>query len=361
MVFHPGAETVVTLAFWTGAAALALTGTFLLWILSLRLWSVLQNKLRQRALLRWRPVLMSSLYEQPDTLPRLSRIDLPHVLELWNHLHDSLSGEARSNLDQMAGQARIPAAVSRMLRKKNFYARLLAVRTAGNLRLASACDLLRELLWSDSPALSLAAARALTQIDSARAVPLLMPCLTGRSDWHPGAVMEVFHLAGAGQLVNPLFKSIATAPADQAPQLIRYLAEIAPVEAALLVSRILASSSDEENLLIVCLDLLNDSEELETVRALAHHTNWHVRVHAAKALGRFGTLDDLALLTDMLLDSQWWVRYRAAQSLSLLPGLNSGELLHIKDIQTDRDARDMLHQVMAERELQPALLAVLHG
>ncbi|MBU0593463.1 MAG: HEAT repeat domain-containing protein [Gammaproteobacteria bacterium] len=361
MAFIFSVETVSSLAFWTGATVLGLTGALLLWFIFLRLWLLARQKQRNRTLQRWRPLLMSSLYQQPEGLPPLSRFDLPHMFELWNHLYDSLDDEARNSLSWMAGQVHMPAAVSRMLRRKDFYACHLAIRTAGNLRLASAWDALRELLASGSPALSIAAARALTQIDTLRAMPLLMHSLIGRTDWHPGAVTEIFHIAGAGQVVPNLLQAILDAPVDKTWQLIRQLAEIAPDETQLIVSSVFTRPDADVKLLNTCLDVLNTPEELEKVRLLTRHDNWHVRVHAAKALGRLGAREDGALLENMLGDGQWWVRYRAAQALSRLPGMNTGELLHIKDTQTDRDARDMLHQVMAEQALRESDLAAQHG
>jgi hypothetical protein len=53
----------------------------------------------------------------------------------------------------------------------------------------------------------------------------------------------------------------------------------------------------------------------------------------------------------MLGDSQWWVRYRAARALAHLPWMDDERLRHIKGTLTDRYARDILHQVMAELEL----------
>ncbi len=340
---------------------MVLSGALLLWLLHLRLWLLVQQKQRQNALQRWRPLLMSGLYGQPEALPPLSRFDLPHILELWNHLYDSLGIEARNNLNRLAGQARIPAAVSQMLRKRSFHVRYLAARTAGNLQLASAWDLLRDLLVSDSPALSLSAARALTQIDAARAMPLLIQHMSVRNDWHPEAVTEILHIAGFGLVATPLLHAIETASVVRATRLIRYLLEIAPAEAAPLVRNILASPAADEILLNICLDAPEMHESLDAVRLLANHANWHVRVHAAKALGRAGMLEDAALLTNMLGDGQWWVRYRAAQALIQLPGMSANELHNIKDIQTDRDARDMLHLAMAEQELHEACELTRHG
>ncbi|MBZ0106655.1 MAG: HEAT repeat domain-containing protein [Sulfuricella denitrificans] len=348
------------MAFWAGAAALALSGFFLLWLFLLQLWLLLQRKQRESALQRWRPLLMSGLYGQPDVLPPLSRLDLPHVLALWNHLHESLGIEARNSLDQLAGQVRIPAAVNRMLQKNSLNSRCLAARTAGNLQLASTWDQLLIILTDDSPALSLSSARALVQIDADRAIPLLIPLLSERTNWRYEAVLEVLQIAGSKRVAGPLLHAIGAISGHQSWLLLRFLLEIAPAEAVPLINRILSRPEEDERLLNACLDGLTTPEALEAVRALARHANWHVRVHVAKALGRVGMHEDGALLTDMLGDGQWWVRYRAAQALSLLRGMSIDELRHIKDIQTDRDARDMLHHVMAERELKEACMAAVH-
>lgn len=350
----------MAVAFWVGAVALALTGVLLLLILFMRLLQGVKQQWRRRVFNRWRPLLMASLYEHPESLPPLSRFDLPDFLELWNHLHQSLGGEARDSLNRLAVMARVPAAVSRMLRQKSFDRRLMALQTAGNLRLAAAWDVLRELMENDNPGLSLAAAQALVRIDATCAVPLLMSPLLMRNDWPPHFVMEILREAGAEQVAPPLIKAVEELSAEKTGRLMRYLVEIAPVEAAPIIARQLANPSDDR-LLITCLQALTDRGELETLRLLSRHANWHVRVHAASALGRLGRRDDAALLTSMLGDSQWWVRYRAAHALSLLPGMTAGELRHIKDIQTDRYARDMLHQVMAELDFMAASAAVPHG
>jgi HEAT repeat protein len=71
---------------------------------------------------------------------------------------------------------------------------------------------------------------------------------------------------------------------------------------------------------------------------------------AAKALGRIGEQRDTEKLIQLLGDSQWWVRYRAAQALAKLPWINQESLERIQAEQTDRFAEDILEQVMAEGE-----------
>lgn len=350
----------VGVAFWTGATALVLAGVLVLAMLGVRSWLAVRNRLRRRVLDRWRPVLMAGLYQPDASLPTLSRFATADFLELWNHLHQSLDGVARGNLNQVAGTLRVPATVCGMLRKRGFRSRLLAAQTAGNLRLVAAWDDLCRQLENESAGLSLAAARALVRIDPERAAPLLLPHLVGREDWSPQCVDELLRETGGRDVAGRLFDAIAGAAPATARRLIRYLGAIPPADAAPAISRLLAQSANEE-LLNACLQLLSDPAELDRVRALCAHDNWHVRVHAATALGRLGSLDDAPLLAGMLSDSQWWVRYRAALALAQLPGMSADELRHIKDTQTDRYARDMLHQVMAELDLRDGYTAARHG
>lgn len=351
-----GTEPFVTAAFLTGAAALVLTGALLLSVLFMRLLQWVKQKWRRRLLNRWRPLLMASLYQAPESLPSLSLFDMPDFLDLWNHLHESLEGDARVSLNRVAVMAHVPSAVSRMLRSGGFEQRLLAVRSAGNLRLVTLWDGLCGLLECDSTGLSLAAAQALVRIDASRAVPLLMTRFRMRDDWPVQRVAEILREAGDERVAGQVVRAIAEVPAEQSWRLIRVLADISPADAAPIISRHLAASPDER-LLVTCLQAVTQTGqgELEAVRRLSRHSSWPVRVHAASALGRLGTHDDAALLMDMLGDSQWWVSYRAAHALSQLPGMSAGELLGIKDRQAAPYARDMLHQVMAELDLQAGL------
>jgi HEAT repeat protein len=96
---------------------------------------------------------------------------------------------------------------------------------------------------------------------------------------------------------------------------------------------------------------MTDPADLDLIRSLLTHERWHVRMHAAAAIGRMGQPGDEQRLLPLLGDSQWWVRYRAAQAISRLPNMG-GEALHLlREQQTDRFACDVLDQVLAERNM----------
>ena len=72
---------------------------------------------------------------------------------------------------------------------------------------------------------------------------------------------------------------------------------------------------------------------------------------AARTLGRIGEPRHVEMLTRMLSDRDWWVRYRAAQSLVGLPFLGPNALRRMRDTQEDRYAGDILEQALAEAGL----------
>jgi HEAT repeat protein len=76
-----------------------------------------------------------------------------------------------------------------------------------------------------------------------------------------------------------------------------------------------------------------------------------IRESLAKACGRLGGLEQVDLLLRLLSDRVWWVRYRAAQALLGLKGMDSARLATLRDGLADRFARDMLEQARAEAEL----------
>ena len=335
---------------WSGLVALVLSAALLAAILTIPLVRRYSHWRRQRVLKRWRPLLAAALHHAPPSLPSLPRRQLPAFLELWNHLHASLGSDARNGLNRLGAAAGLPAGVSGMLRGRGRRFRRRAAMAAGNLELAAAWDVLAELLADPDPALSLAAAGALGRIDPQRAAPLLVERLRQGPPWPLAGAVETLAVAGAEVMGPALARAIVAAEGRTARRLLRCLTAIAPRDGAAVVAALLARSSDE-GLLKTCLQQVEDPAQLELIRALAFHPHWHVRVHAATALGRLGVPGDETILTGMLSDSQWWVRYRAAGALARLPWLDGGELGRIEALQTDRYARDILHQVGAERRL----------
>jgi len=137
---------------------------------------------------------------------------------------------------------------------------------------------------------------------------------------------------------------------DTAATLVRLLARIAPGEAAGVVRQLLDAEVDDR-VISVCLQLVTDPQDHERVVRLLASPRWHVRMHAAAALGRLGEPSDRDLLVPLLSDSVWWVRYRTAQALLALPGMGASGLRLVKERLDDAYGRDIIDHALAEHSL----------
>jgi HEAT repeat protein len=344
----------------------ALALLLLVVVLLMRGTLVLRQRRRKKFIAVWQPILVNAVDIATSDLPRLARRDLPEFLLLWNHLQESLLDESKDHLNQIGIALGIQRAALRLLRRGNLRERLLAIVTLGQLRERAAWDQLLTIAQREGALLSVAAARALVMIDPTKAVPELIPLLMARADWPAARVANMLQTAGADvisdQIANAALKSALAESArtgngggqhaaNDPARLIRYL-ELAYNVSALPATRKIIELSHDPEVLAACLRLLNSAEDLPVVRECLSHENSGVRVQAATALGRLGEDDDEERLVPLLSDTEWWVRYRAAQALSRLPHMREPKLKTIQAAQSDPFARDILAQVMAEVQLQ---------
>jgi len=322
-----------------------------------------RRRRRTRLLAVWQPILVKAVEDPLSDVPRLARRDLPEFLLLWNHLHESLLDESKNNLNQIANALSIGSSALRMLHRRNLRRRLVAIATLGELGERAAWDELLSITEREEARLSLAAARALVMIDAPKAVPQLIPLLLTRTDWPPSRVAAMLQVAGADAISNLLAEAAIKSAqeeklddhqkgeANMTARLVRYL-QLAYNDSALPAARTIAHSSNDPEVLAECLKLLESAEDLAIVRENIGNEDLRVRVQAASALGRIGEDEDEQRLVPLLSDKEWWVRYRSAQALSRLPSIDLTRLKAIQAEQSDRFARDILTQVMAEVELR---------
>lgn len=307
-----------------------------------------RERRKTRFLAVWRPLIVQSLAGNIQHYPPVPKADIPVLLNLWNHFQESLRGEAKERLNQLARDMCMGQMALDMLRHHRLAEQLLAMMTLGHLRDRSALQILSTLLKYESPIISLAAARALMQIDATSAVEIFMPLLAVREDWPSVRVASLLKEAGPSIISTPLANLIRHAPREQLSRLVHFL-ELAYSDVSSGLVREILETTNDSPVIAACLLVMSDSRDLDLVRKQLQHPDWPVRVQAASALGRMGSEVDRQSLERLLQDPQWWVRYRAAQSLSKLPFVTLSQLQQLQDEQTDPYARDMLKQVIAER------------
>jgi hypothetical protein len=342
------ADSQIAFAIWVGLAVTVMSVLLLAAVLVIRQLAQRRERNHLRAAKFWRGVLADSMRAVPSRVPELAPGDMTGFVEAWNELHESPAGAENRGMLAVAEQVGLAPKLERMIEHGRFHDRVMAIIAIGYLRSASSFSRLAALIDNASPIVSISAARALMRIDPQRAVQQVVPQIESRHDWVDGGIAQMLHEAGPEAVKDELGAAALRANDEVASRLVRFLAGVSPDAAAPVIARILAEPHDE-HLVSTCLQVLADARDLDKARPLLAHDRWHVRMHAAAAIGRLGGAGDANALLPLLADPQWWVRYRTAQALQHL--LAGEQLAQVRDAQQDRFARDILTQVIAERAL----------
>jgi hypothetical protein len=346
--YATNSEQIIRFAFIIGIAAVGLALLLVLQVILLRFLLIRREQRKAKFLALWRPLMAQSATGENAVYPRVVEADTKEFLILWNHLQELIRGVSKDSLNKLARIVGMNVTAKKLLLRGAFAERILAMMTLGNLRDKSAWATLSSLMHDASPLISLAASSALMKINAEEGIHLFMPLVVLRDDWPPVKVAMIFKEAGPAVISEPLTKAIRAAKPRQVRRLINFLELVNVADSSQVMREILSVSRDQQAI-ATCLRMMKDPRDLDMVRSQTVNPIWIVRVQAAAALGRIGVEEDKARLIRLLVDPQWWVRYRAATSLSQLPFVGIEELRRIQAAQVDRFAIEMLQQVLAER------------
>lgn len=339
---------VVVLALAALATALVMLLAALILVLRLRLTR--RQRHARDVVAKWRPVLLAAVVDPAGVvLPPLPRRDEFDFLKLWNYLHESLRGDASENLSTLARRLHCGELAARMLHDSDRAGRLLAILTIGHLREASAWHALRAAAAARDGVLSLMAARALIQIDARAGAECLLPFVLARHDWEIPRLARMLEPARAA-FQGLIAQALRGLPAVRLPRALQ-LAEALRMELPQRSLDRLLQAGQPPEVIAAALRLMRHPSQLPAARARLDHPHWGVRVEAIHALGRLGDAADARQIARLLDDDQWWVRYRAAQTLVGSPLLEPAELSALCTAANSAHAAGVLAHVMAERRL----------
>jgi hypothetical protein len=346
-VFNTHSDPHLLAAFWTGVGALLLTLALGAQIVILRVSLRRRERRARMVVASWRPILSAAAVGNvPEHLPHLASQDRLTFMKLWVHLHASLRGHASAGLNTIAMRLHCDSFCRTLLEQGRHEESLLATFVLGYMQDRQSQTALQRRIRSKDGIASLHAAWALMLIDPEQAAPDVVALAISRQDWVFSQVVAILRDGG-----RPCMQALIGQIAELAPYALPKALRIAEgIQATLdddLHERLMRHASTE--IVAMALRLAATSRLLPLVRELAVHTDWNVRVQAAKALGRIGEREDIDILMRLLSDNQWWVRYRAAQALASLPYVNRADLDVLVDRLEDRYGRDMMRQVIAEK------------
>ena len=350
-------ESEIAFAIGVALGALAIAFVLLVAIAAMRHVRRWRDERIARAENAWRDALNEATEDPHEAkLPPIGRLELPAFLVLWNHFAESLKGDAAERLGMLLTLNGIDHRVLKMMRRHSLRHRLIAITAAGHLREQRAWAYLEKLALHGGSIESFAAARALLRIEPRRALDVLGPALSAREDWSLARIGSIFQELGPQVVTGPLVTMLLRRPKRGLNRIVK-LARFGHRDRIATIVRGWLGSSDEMEVLIAGLDYVEDDSDLPWAKGAAKHTEWRVRMAAAKALGRIGGRGELAVLLELLRDPIWWVRYHAAQALTHLHGLEPHELDTLRENARDAFAADMLSQALAERRWQPVRIA----
>jgi hypothetical protein len=210
---------------WIAAASeVVVVVALLAGVVALHFAKTLQLRRRNQFHATWRPLLVQSLTDSPQSVPPVRARDILNFLFYWNYFHESLLGEDKIvGLNQLARLAGMDRAAKRFLKANGLRKRLMAIITLGHLKERSAWGDLAALAQSAHPIVSLSAARALMDIDPKAALALITPWIGARADWSPPRVAALLSQAGSELIAQPLSHAAMTAAPDMAMRLLHYL------------------------------------------------------------------------------------------------------------------------------------------
>lgn len=343
-------STMLVVAGWVALLTLLLAFVLLAVILFLRLRAQHRERRDEQARQYWARVIERELAGEQVQAHRLQRHEVPGFIEAWNTAHDSLLDADARKLTALGHRVGLEDASQYMLRG-SYHDRAMTIIALGHLRDRRMFDAIEPFLSDRSPIVSLCAARALSQVDPPRAMAMFVPMIVERNDWVPGSVARILSENTDGSAAREISNALLRANADTTVKLVRFLTDIDPARASGVIRQLLDGHVDD-HIISVCLQLVNDKQDREKVASFLGASRWHVRMHAATALGRIGEMADSVRLEPLLGDSVWWVRYRTAQALLALPGMGVEAVRKVQQRQSDAYGRDIIDQVLAEHGLR---------
>lgn len=350
LAWFTDSDPFVRFALWAGVLICASIALCAITILVLRFLFLSHRRHLNRCLPRWRVALAAGMLGEMPTI-NVARRDRWDFIKLWCQLHDSVRGEAREALQSLARSLGMPKWARALGARRRLRNRILGLSAMGRMGDFTGIEQLESLLNHPDNIISLTAAQAYARLVPTQALPPVLEAAAYRYDWPAARLMEILRDAGAEAATRPLLDAVSKTKGHARKRLIPLLVCLQPSDSAPTIHDLLAHTDDAESLAAALPQA--SPEDLPLVRHAATHTAWYVRSKACQALSEIGSRKDFDLLTGLLGDPQWWVRYRAAEALIHLPDVAPETLRQLAADHADPYAREMLRMWLDSRGRNP--------
>ena len=337
---------------WGSLGLMVIVLLMMTYILCLRAVLLMRERRYARLSARWTPILLEGAARNPRPLPTVPPGERFLLLILWNTLRERNEQDAGIChwMGRVAAVTKIDCLARRLLGRRSVRRKLLGLVTLGQLRDRLEWPRLCQIAQSGHPLLSLAATQAIARIDPAAATETVVSLVVRHLNWPAAKVAGILEDIGPERVSEPLARALLQAPESHRPGLIPFLA-VCNYSTALPTVRQMLHEPHADEVIASCLHVIGkfgDRQDLPLLYRFLTHPRWHVRAVAAGCVGKMGRRADQEKLAPLLADREWWVRYRAAQAIVGLSPRDDQRLRDIHSTLSDRYARDILTQAIAE-------------
>lgn len=349
-MFHTEmAPDALAVAYWVEAVLAALAFATFVSIFWLRVRAERHKEQVRVSQAQARACLDKWLNNEPSELSLQSRTDVRELLKIWIHRACLIEGAQRQVLLRHGKAAGLQTYIARLLVSGLVQDELLALKACAVLQEQELLSPMLPLLKSRNNVVTLFAAEAIAATSHYHALNTILPMLAQQTTWSEKKVVDLYRAIVRNSHTNTRRMLDLVLQQGAKPQAFaaKFLSGQPFDLRAPYLSELLRKAADDK-VISACLDGLQEPLSAELARRYLNHPRWHVRVHAIQAIGRIGSAQDEPALIKKLSDTQWWVRYRAAQALVNMPGLSEQALQEIYQNLNDRFSRDILVQAASE-------------
>lgn len=273
-------------------------------------------KKRKEAIIlkKWEQILSEFIASNQQKLPPLISSELPLFLAVWNNRYEIAHGKDRNRLNEASLILDLLPKILPLLKSRFRRKRLLGILCTGHLHYREAYNILQTWVASKDLLTSLLSIQALLQIDPFRAINLLSDQLISRPDWPSARLAKILAFSNKEAVTTALMNAFLRAKPPYLKRVIFFMEFADPTKSQPVLLNILKESHDPE-LLSAALQVIYDPLANESIKLLLGHPAWFVRVQAVKAVKKLALKEYVQEVKTLLKDSEWWVRYRATETL----------------------------------------------
>lgn len=340
-------------ALWVIGAAILLTWT---WLFVLRLRHSRASRRREVQQQQWQRFMFEYCVDPTAKPPAQHLLNelwqqsaaFLWFLQLWSQLHRYVRGDADDGLERLARAVKLERKALELMRGHQVRVLIATAIAMGDLQQLAPETIkrLRELTRHESSMVVLSALRALMRHDQEHAITVLLALDNFVA---PERLVAIARECDVQHLTEASVAALLTAKPNHASYLLRVLHGIDIDLNDQQAEQLAAHFKQQPEVVAQLIPLLDHPHHLPLVRRLTQSVDLGVRVQATRMLGELADArGDHERLWQLLQDSAWWVRYRAAEAILLQPQPDHALIREQLSELGDSFARSMLLQVQSE-------------